>query len=194
MKVLLCFGLVVSLYASGVMTLSPEVADTLNISNPQIMDRLSKQNEKAQKEYSRKRNQRREIVKQDLKQRRIAMRTSAVQGAKYKGLSLSGSYVGLSSPNLSSSPSVLLPNPSIFPSALSPREDTVVIKDEVGIEQTRCSGMSCKATISGILNGYSDFDTNWGSSIMPDIHHIDGSRTECIGMFCERKSDPYSLF
>ena len=68
-------------------------------------------------------------------------------------------------------------------------DDTVVIKDSFGIEQTICSGFSCEPTMSGIINGYSSFDRYNGSSIMPRIDHIDGSETECIGMFCERKKN-----
>ena len=67
--------------------------------------------------------------------------------------------------------------------------DGIVIKDSFGIEKTRCSGNSCNPTISGVMDGYSSFDRYNGSSVMPTIEHNDGTKTECLGMFCERKKD-----
>ena len=67
--------------------------------------------------------------------------------------------------------------------------DGIVIKDEFGIEQTRCSGFSCEPTVSGIMNGYSPFDQYNGSRIIPRIDHVDGSETECNGIFCERSDN-----
>lgn len=49
--------------------------------------------------------------------------------------------------------------------------DTIVIKDSLGIEQTICFGFSCEPTMSGIVNGYSSFDRYNGSSIIPRIDH-----------------------
>ena len=66
--------------------------------------------------------------------------------------------------------------------------NTVVIEDMFGNKMTECSGFSCDATVSGSLNGYSDFDSFNGSTIMPEIDHLDGSKTECLGMFCERSN------
>ena len=67
--------------------------------------------------------------------------------------------------------------------------DDVVIKDALtGSELTKCSGVSCEPTTSGILNGFSYGDSYNGLSVMPAINHIDGTKTECLGMFCERKS------
>ena len=65
--------------------------------------------------------------------------------------------------------------------------DTVIIKDLFGNKLTECSGLSCNPTFQGQMEGFSMFDTNWGNSSLPRIEHIDGTETECIGVFCERK-------
>ena len=65
--------------------------------------------------------------------------------------------------------------------------DTVVIEDMFGNKLTKCSGLNCKATFQGTLKGFSDSDINWGGSVLPQIDHLDGTQTECLGFSCERK-------
>ena len=66
--------------------------------------------------------------------------------------------------------------------------DNVIIEDMFGNKLTECSGLNCSATFQGQLQGFTDFDTNWGGSILPKIDHLDGTQTECLGLFCERKN------
>ncbi|MDE0119140.1 MAG: hypothetical protein OXM55_03930 [Bdellovibrionales bacterium] len=72
--------------------------------------------------------------------------------------------------------------------------DTVVIKDMFGNKLTECSGLLCRPTFQGQMEGFSRFDKNWGGALLPRIEHNDGTETECIGMFCERKKKDNYLY